>query len=529
MAAAGTSPQAIVDPRPASHVVDLAGVLDGSARAAIESSVQESAAAGELFVVIVDSTDGVVARQWTTTLFNRLRLDTRGRNRGVVLMAAIKDRKAEIVIGDGYEGSFTATTDNVMSSVVVPRFRNGAPLQAMVDGAAALATAMVASMPLPSADAGTAPVDERTAAFDKAVAAARASKQMKAVVDPRPKHAVLDLAKALNAADVGVINEHGLTKIGEDIDLVVVTAKDIGKHAPRAFATAVFEKLGLDAQPAGRGVLIFVLAGKNKKQRTVELVHGAGFPAFTASAFAAAATNLPAQAKTDGIAAATTDAVDVVVGVERAITAMNVQRAAAEARRETERAAAQARAVAEASTFDNHDDAGSDIPLWAGGIGLFGVAGFGLREGIRRRPRKCRRCAVNMHRLGEKADDAHLSDGERAEERVGSVDYDIWACGTCGEVLKTRWGAIFTGYSRCRGCSWKTMRTSSRTLQAATEYSTGLAEVTETCEHCSFHHVSTRTIPRKPKPSPPSSSSGFSSSGGGGGGSSSGRGSSGSW
>jgi uncharacterized protein len=525
MAAAGTSPAAIVDPRPASHVVDLAGVLDGNARAAIESSVQEAAAAGELFVVIVDSTDGVVARQWTTTLFNRLQLDTRGRNRGVVLMAAIKDRKAEIVIGDGYEGSFTATTDNVMSSVVVPRFRNGAPQQAMVDGAAALATAMVASMPLPSADAGTAAVDERTAAFDKAVAAARASKQMKAVVDPRPEHAVLDLAKALAAADVIIINERGLTKIGEDIDLVVVTVKDIGKHAPRAFATAVFEKFGLDALPAGRGVLIFVLAGKNKKQRAVEMVHGAGFPAFTAPAFAAAATDLPAQAKTNGISAATTDAVNVVVGVERAITAMNAE----EARLKQERAAAQARAVARVSTVDDHNDAGSDIPLWAGGIGLFGVAGVGLREGIRRRPRKCRTCAVNMHRLGEEADDAHLSDGERAEERVGSVDYDIWACGTCGEVLKTRWGAIFTAYSRCRGCSWKTMRTSSRTLQAATEYSTGLAEVTERCEHCSFHHVSTRTIPRKPKPSPPSSSGFSSGSSGGGGGSSSGRGSSGSW
>ena len=34
-----------------------------------------------------------------------------------------------------------------------------------------------------------------------------------------------------------------------------------------------------------------------------------------------------------------------------------------------------------------------------------------------------------MTRLGEIEDDALLAEGQQAEERVGSVDYDVWQCG----------------------------------------------------------------------------------------------------
>ena len=41
-----------------------------------------------------------------------------------------------------------------------------------------------------------------------------------------------------------------------------------------------------------------------------------------------------------------------------------------------------------------------------------------------------------MTLLDEVSDDAHLSDAEQKEEHLGSVDYDVWACQSCGDVMK---------------------------------------------------------------------------------------------
>lgn len=126
-----------------------------------------------------------------------------------------------------------------------------------------------------------------------------------------------------------------------------------------------------------------------------------------------------------------------------------------------------------------------------------------------------------MARLEETADDTHLTSGEKVEERVGSVDYDIWAC-QCGQTLKLRYGAFFTGYAKCKGCQAKTLQVTTTTLVSATTSSEGRARVDERCAHCSYTHSYERSIPRVQQRS--SSSSSSSSRG-----SSSGRGSSGSW
>jgi uncharacterized protein len=126
-----------------------------------------------------------------------------------------------------------------------------------------------------------------------------------------------------------------------------------------------------------------------------------------------------------------------------------------------------------------------------------------------------------MIRLDESADDAHLSPAERVEERVGSVDYDLWVCNVCGTYRKIGWSAVCTRFRRCRSCNARTQRSETVTLEYATEYSTGLARVTETCVACQYVYTYTKIIPREERASSSSSSSD--------GGSSSGRGSSGSW
>jgi uncharacterized protein len=160
------------------------------------------------------------------------------------------------------------------------------------------------------------------------------------------------------------------------------------------------------------------------------------------------------------------------------------------------------------------------------------VGGLVLRAYLRYRGRRCPRCGTPMRHLDENADDKYLTPVERTEERVGSVDYDVWLCPRCQHTLKNAFGAWLGRRSTCPGCSGKTLSSQTETLERATQHREGVARVTETCAHCKHRRTYTRVIPRDP-PRTSRRSGRSSSSGGwggsGGGGSTSGRGSSGSW
>ena len=190
------------------------------------------------------------------------------------------------------------------------------------------------------------------------------------------------------------------------------------------------------------------------------------------------------------------------------------------------------------------------------GLGRFGtlpfVIGFAVIGGLalliggryysRYRRRNCDECGQAMVRLDEQQDDQFLSEPEVLEERLGSVDYDVWACYACEYVDKLRYGAFFTRYSTCPECQYRTKIKYENTLVAATTTRRGRIRVTERCEFCSYKHSYTYSTPKIVESSSSSSSSsagfggwggssgGFGSGGSGfGGGSSSGAGASGRW
>ncbi len=165
--------------------------------------------------------------------------------------------------------------------------------------------------------------------------------------------------------------------------------------------------------------------------------------------------------------------------------------------------------------------------VWVWLVGLAGLLAsviggtLGLKRWRRYRRRFCPSCQTEMVRLAEDADDAHLEAAGRLEERLGSVDYDVWECRGCRHRFTLRYPRWFTSYGRCPQCSHRTCSKTEATIEAATTTSSGRARVTEDCEFCTYHRQYIRTIPRI--------SSSSSSSGGGssfGGGSSSGGGAS---
>jgi uncharacterized protein len=170
------------------------------------------------------------------------------------------------------------------------------------------------------------------------------------------------------------------------------------------------------------------------------------------------------------------------------------------------------------------------VALLGGSIG----AVFGLRSFRRRRPRSCPRCGTRMERLDEKSEDDFLDKGDQAEERMRSVDFDVWRCPQCGETLKIPYRRRFSAASKCLRCNRLTVKTTSKTIAAATSLSEGLRHVTLHCANCGWHSETDDVIPRvTPSFSDTSSGGGGSDSGGGGsdfgGGSSDGGGAGGSY
>jgi uncharacterized protein len=153
---------------------------------------------------------------------------------------------------------------------------------------------------------------------------------------------------------------------------------------------------------------------------------------------------------------------------------------------------------------------------WHAVLGALGTMGsaIGAFKWRRYRPRKCPRCGRKMRRLGEAADDVALDRGQQLEEKLKSVDYDVWEC-ECGERMLVPWRKWTSSYWECATCHRRTVKTTRRTLRAATYSSSGLAEDTLTCKACGAVATKAVTLPMLVR-----SSSSSSGGGGGGGGSS---------
>jgi len=153
-------------------------------------------------------------------------------------------------------------------------------------------------------------------------------------------------------------------------------------------------------------------------------------------------------------------------------------------------------------------------------VGIGSVVGY--RKWRRYHKRTCPECGTRMLRLSETEEDELLDEVKQLEERLRSVDYDVWKCPHCSHHFTLRYPKWFSRYGKCPQCHNRTCSKTEETITPATTMSTGTAKVTEDCAFCTYHRVYHRTIPRVSSSS--SSSGGGRSSGGSFGGGSSGGG-----
>lgn len=351
---------------------------------------------------------------------------------------------------------------------------------------------------------------------------------------PRPNGWVVDLTGTLPPAAIGELNRIG-DRVKHELgaEMAVVVVPDTSGARSRTFAVELFNRWGIGDAGADNGLLLFVAID----DRVAEIVLGDGIDSAQeqrASEEIMDRTMLPrfrqgepARAIVDGargcaerILGLAGAAVAEPLGVRGSPAAATVH-APASADRPVE-ALPGARPAAPAGR------------RWLAPVGM-GIAAClaalaAVAPWFSRRPRRCPSCDAAMVVLDEVRDDDHLSESAQVEERIGSVDYRVWWCAACRKAETRRHSRWLSSYRPCPGCGARTLRSSTTTLEAATQYSRGVARVDEVCVYCDHSSSREHWTPRLPDPDDSSSSSSRSRSGSGfGGGRSSGGGSSGSW
>lgn len=115
----------------------------------------------------------------------------------------------------------------------------------------------------------------------------------------------------------------------------------------------------------------------------------------------------------------------------------------------------------------------------------------------RNTPRKCPNCGTTMNKVDEVHDNDYLTPAQDAEERLGSVDYDVWLCPNCGETDIEPYVTEGTSYQTCEQCGGRTSRwVRDRVVRNASVVAAGLGLHEYACAHCG--HLTSRkyTIPK---------------------------------
>jgi uncharacterized protein len=322
--------------------------------------------------------------------------------------------------------------------------------------------------------------------------AALSAESLSSIPNPRTRDGtwVTDMPRALRAETVAQLN----TTIGElertnGAELAVVVVSSLDGLSVEEAAVRLFELWGIGKKGQDNGLLLLWSTGDRRVR--VEVGYGLEGALPDGKVGAILDTYVIPKFKAGDFDQGILDGVDALIRVIRA------------------------EPVALLSAKSDSYERPWAIGSIAAGIGGSLAALIGTITGVRRwrryRRRRCPACQSWMIRLDEAEDDASLADGQRAEERVGSVDYDVWKCGACGHTFTLRYPRWLTPYAACPQCHNRTKSATETVLVAATTSSSGSAQVVEQCAFCNFHREYTKTLPRIQE----SSSSGSSSSGGG--------------
>lgn len=113
---------------PRDYVVDLAGVIDDSSKARLNALLLdlEQKTTSQVLVLTVQRLDGESVEEFAFNTKEKWKLGQKGKDNGVLIVVAVKDRKYRIEVGYGLE---SVLPDSLVGSIgreyFVPYFRQG--------------------------------------------------------------------------------------------------------------------------------------------------------------------------------------------------------------------------------------------------------------------------------------------------------------------------------------------------------------------------------------------------------------------
>lgn len=111
----------------------------------------------------------------------------------------------------------------------------------------------------------------------------------------------------------------------------------------------------------------------------------------------------------------------------------------------------------------------------------------------------CPRCGAGMKKVDEVHDNEYLNPAQDLEEKLGSVDYDVWLCPQCHERDIEQYVTPSTAYRECPACHTYAMRqTRDRVLRVPTVGRAGEGVKEYCCANCGELDREPYTIPALP-------------------------------
>lgn len=136
---------------------------------------------------------------------------------------------------------------------------------------------------------------------------------------------------------------------------------------------------------------------------------------------------------------------------------------------------------------------------------------------LRRGKRVCPNCATRMQLVDEERDNDYLTPAQDTEEKIDSVDYDVWLCPNCSQTEIFPYVNKSAPYQECPKCHARAARlVDERVIQNPTTRAEGILAKTYVCRNCGNSFKKTFNIPKVVEPPVIIGGGGFGGGGGGG-------------
>lgn len=134
------------------------------------------------------------------------------------------------------------------------------------------------------------------------------------------------------------------------------------------------------------------------------------------------------------------------------------------------------------------------------GLGLPLIATIPLMVMLRRwrdSPRFCLHCSTRLIKIDEVHDNDYLTPAQDTEEKIQSVDYDVWRCNTCGYVDILPYVKRGAPFEVCEQCHARTSKyIGGNVLRQPTTLQEGVGVRHYRCLHCGHNQDKRYSIPK---------------------------------